>query len=288
MSEGVEDYNVSDISLLDLPILGEPETKNNTPFAGRQIKEMTENERMVYELNKKGLTVEDYEAMVKKAYEEGQSLGYQEGLEKGHEEGLSKGLEKAQTVVDAKLNTLESMIDDLSAPLSKNLEQIEGTLINVMFKVCSFIINKDLAEDEERYKSVLNKAISSIPPSDEQVKIKVSPHDRGLIQDLAAKKGWELINDEEIAQGGFRVESGLCTVDATIEATINELMEEFKSTMTPEAREVVDVIEPNTMAPMLQGSAPARTSRSGSRSSSSSRSSGGSRSSSSSRSSRRR
>jgi len=242
-----DDYEITDVSLMDLPSFESFET-DNSPFLKEEKSQLTDIERKVIEINNRGLTVEDWDELVEKGFNSGREAGYLDGSERGQKEGFNKGIEEAQAVIDAKLSIVENFIEELKTPISHQREMLEVTLMSLVLKISGILANKSLAEDEQRIKTVLSEAIDAIPPSDDKTVISISPNDRGILHDVATKNGWELVNDEQIAQGGIRVNSGLCHVDGTVSGAINELVEIFKSKMAPEARERIELVQEEVLA----------------------------------------
>jgi len=281
MSEDIGEYDVSEISLWDLPNILDESQSNETPFQGISEKELSPIERKLVDLNKNGITLQDWNELVEAGRKEGYEKGYSEAYEKAREEGYDKGLEESQPIVEAKLNTIESMISELNNPMDNVNQAIEERLLNFSLKIASLIANKTIAEDEEMLKEIVSKAVSEIPPSKEKIVFKISPNDRGVLTDLASKNGWELVNDESIAQGGFVIESGMCKIDATVEERIKNVIDDFTSKIKPVPREIVEVIEAGAFAEMTADAPVSRPSRD--RGDKSSRSSSGSSSRSSSR-----
>ena len=245
MSEN--NYEMRDISLLDLPAFEGIELIDS-PFAREDSTQLTDIERKVLEINKRGLTVLDWEKLVEEGFNAGRETGYIEGSERGRKSGYNEGIKEAQAVIDAKLSVVENFIEELKTPINNQREMLEGTLMSLVLKISGIIANKSLAEDEERVKKILTEAIDAIPPSDDKTVINISPNDRGILQDVATRNGWDLVNDEQIAQGGIKVTAGLCHVDATISGLINEAVEIFKLQMAPEARERIEKVTEEVLA----------------------------------------
>lgn len=254
----VKDYHITDVSLLDLPSF-ERVGSIDSPFANVEEVQLTEVERKVLEINRRGLTVSDWEQLVEEGFNSGREAGYVEGSERGQKNGYNEGIKEAQTVIDAKLSIVENFIEELKKPINHQREMLEGTLMSLVLKISGIIANKSLAEDEERIKVILTEAIDAIPPSDDKTVISISPNDRGILQDVATKNGWELVNDEQIAQGGLKVDSGLCHVDGTVSSVINEAVEAFKSQMAPEARERIEPVKEESLAAAVNQPADSRS-----------------------------
>ncbi len=161
-------------------------------------------------------------------------------------QGKLEGQQSCQEDKQAQLSELRSAIKAFTQACSEVdnlheelLEQSHGDMINLVIALSRKIIGREVATGRDVIADTLQNAIAMAMKHDEY-DIWVNPDDLAVVEKMVP----DLINsmqqlnhvtlktDKEILRGGCRLDSDICTVDATIEAqlqTARELFEEKNS-----------------------------------------------------------
>ena len=172
----------------------------------------------------------DIEAIRKEAYEQGKFEA---------EQTMQTGL---QTTLDAFSRACEE-VDSLHKNL---LEQSRGDMINLVIALSKRIIGRELTTGRDVIVDTLERAVElaikhneydiRLHPDDLSTVEKMVPN---LINSVQKLEHITLKTDPNITRGGCKLDSSICTVDATIEAqleTAREFLEERgPSCSTPDA-----------------------------------------------------
>lgn len=171
---------------------------------------------------------QDLEAIKKKAYAEGK-------LEA--EQAMQTGL---QQTLDAFAHACAE-VDNLHVNL---LEQSRGDMINLVIALSKKIIGRELTTGRDIIVDTLQNAIELaikhneydiwLNPEDLSTVEKIVPELIGSVQRL---EHITLKTDPKISRGGCKLDSSICTVDATIEAQL-ETAREFLEEKSPNSSEL--------------------------------------------------
>lgn len=165
-----------------------------------------------------------------------------EAYEQGKQDALQGNRESEQTQQSELRRTIEAFtracgnVDNLHEEI---LEQSRGDMINLVIALSRKIIGREVATGRDVIADTLKKAIE-LAMKNNEYDIWLNPDDLATVEkmvpDLIASvqqlNHIILKTDPEILRGGCRLDSDICTVDATIEAqleTVREFLEE-KST----------------------------------------------------------
>ena len=165
-----------------------------------------------------------------------------EAYEQGKQDALQGTRETEQTQQSELRRTIEAFtracadVDNLHEEL---LEQSRGDMINLVIALSRKIIGRELATGRDVIADTLKKAIELAMKND-AYDIWLNPDDLAVVEkmvpDLIASvqqlNHIILKTDPEILRGGCRLDSDICTVDATIDAQLETALEflEEKST----------------------------------------------------------
>lgn len=161
----------------------------------------------------------DLEALAQEQYD----LGYQECLNNLHDDYVSST--RALTTVFTEINSLRETI------LNNSMKEMQ----QLVFKIAEKILRVSVTEQNNTIIHTVEEAIRRAVKSDEFV-IQVNPSDYEVIE----KKSADFINslsglenivvkpDSKIEQGGCKIESSNCTVDATIEVQLEVIKDKIQ------------------------------------------------------------
>lgn len=169
------------------------------------------------------LTVEDIEALQKDAQEE----GYKEGFELGREAGNKAGLAAGQQQINQQLNYLKQIMTTLNTPLLELDQQVETDLITLVTTMTRQLVRRELKTQPEHVIGAVRAAMAVLPINDRKLKIFLHPQDIELVKkglSLEDDGGWNWVEDPLLTRGGVRLETLDTSIDATVEARLNSVI----------------------------------------------------------------
>ena len=157
-----------------------------------------------------------------------------------YEQGCRQGEEAARQALTAQLSPVLSAFQQATTEIvhlrATVLQQAEEDIITLAFQLARKIIQYEALEHREVLAATLTRALEHVVQQD-QIVVRVHPddvhyaaeikeelgHARGDIETLTVK------GDASIGRGGCLVESSLGTIDARIEAQLEELEQRFRA-----------------------------------------------------------
>jgi flagellar assembly protein FliH len=157
-----------------------------------------------------------------------------------YEQGFRQGEEAARQALTAQLSPVLSAFQQATTEIvhlrATVLQQAEEDIITLAFQFARKIIQYEALEHREVLAATLTRALEHVVNQD-QIVVRVHPddvnhaaeikeelgHARGDIQTLTVK------GDTSVGRGGCLVESSLGTIDARIEAQLEELAQRFRA-----------------------------------------------------------
>ena len=171
-------------------------------------------------VEKAPVTAEKLESIQKQAYEEGFSLGQKEGLEQKKNE------------IEAKIESLSSIIEVLTEPLNELDDEIVEQLAKLSMTVAKQVVRRELHTEQGEIVGIVREAMSALPASTRKIILNVHPDDAEIIrtafslgqEDESEELRWKIIEDPMISQGGCKISSENSTIDATVESRLNRII----------------------------------------------------------------
>lgn len=166
---------------------------------------------------------EGREAGLNTGLEEGRAQGRKEGYEAGRVEGQAAGEEEAlastRTEVNTKLARLEAVMGELLNPIQRHEDELETALFNLTTVLARAVVFRELSLDSSHIQLVVRQAMSSLPSTRENVKVRVNPADIDWVREVANRFEAEtsVFEDDTILAGGCKVETHHSLVDFTVE-----------------------------------------------------------------------
>ncbi|MGQ9853574.1 MAG: FliH/SctL family protein [Candidatus Oleimicrobiaceae bacterium] len=157
---------------------------------------------------------------------------------KGFADGKKTGIELAHQEMGEMYRQLGALVSQLIAEQQHLLRQAEPTLINVVMAVVRRVIRRELAGDSEYAATMVREALRYVHDSTKVV-VRMHPDDAALLRDkvgelTAGAQGLEqleLKEDPHLAPGGCLVETDLGTIDARLEAQLEEIAHELEEAL---------------------------------------------------------
>lgn len=168
-------------------------------------------------------TVEDIEALQKDAEEEGYKAGFELGREAGNKAGLTAGQQK----ITQQVNYLKQIMTTLNTPLLELDQQVETDLIALVSTMTRQLVRRELKIQPEHVIGAVRAAMAVLPINDRKLKIFLHPQDVALVKkglSLEDDGGWQWVEDPLLTRGGVRLETVNTTVDASVEARLNSVI----------------------------------------------------------------
>ena len=157
-----------------------------------------------------------------------------EDMQKIQEESYQRGLEDGKSLAERGLQhvfrSLRTAVEDLQLLREKVLRESEDHLLDLVMAVSRKVLLREVRQDRQIVVKVIQKAIADLLKTDDLV-IRVNPDDHALITSSAdsllkneiSAARFQLKPDPAVMIGGCLVETGLGTVDARIEAQLEEI-----------------------------------------------------------------
>ncbi|MBI3039867.1 hypothetical protein HYY75_12610, partial [bacterium] len=166
------------------------------------------------------------ESVQKKAYNEGFSLGQEKGFAKGEKEGLHEGKLEWQGLI----KETDMLIQELQTSRMGILKSVEEEMLKLVFGFSKRVIKIESLVQPSIVLENIHEAIGKVAEVDKIVlrinlkdKSMVESHKEEFLSHLSGVNELRIIEDGSIAPGGVKIETGVGTIDATIETQVEEL-----------------------------------------------------------------
>ncbi|MBV1883777.1 MAG: flagellar assembly protein FliH [Pseudomonadales bacterium] len=180
-------------------------------------------------------TVQDLEAVRKKAYEEGFKEGKDKGYAAGHDLGIKKGEEekKSETALIAQVARA------LMEPIDQQDQALENALLSMVVQISKLILKRELYIDSSKVMTIVREALTTLNCGSQKIKILLHPSDLANILPEIKKlpdyqESWKIIARPGLSPGGCIIESNEGFVDATVDRRVEQLINQIYSETIPE------------------------------------------------------
>ncbi|MBE0584394.1 MAG: hypothetical protein IH612_11635 [Desulfofustis sp.] len=210
-----------------------PEKENGADHG--DISAVTTPEAIVPPVTDQHVEVEDSpEAAID--LDELRETAYQEGFADGRREGLAQ----AESDFGSALAALQQISEQLSAIRETILKNSKSELIELVFALSEKIIRHSVREQDQTILATVDEALNQAVRSSEFA-VYLHPDDMAVIKErapdfIASLNDLEQIavkSDAAIEQGGCRIESETCTVDATVASQLGIIREQIENRAAP-------------------------------------------------------
>ncbi len=165
-------------------------------------------------------TAEDIERIQQEAWQEGHDLGFKEGREAGYQDGFASG--------EADVERLRQLADAFAVEGLRQDEAIAREVLDLALHVARQMLRASLQARPEGILDVIREALQSLPTLSGHHKIVAHPDDVPIVNDWLAREyshlPWKVLEDANLARGGFRIESAHSELDATLETRWREIV----------------------------------------------------------------
>ena len=161
----------------------------------------------------------------KQGLEEGLTQGHQEGYDKGYQEGHDKGHQEGREQGDTEARNaskqIQAVFDNLNQQLQTLDQQIAQDILTFAIDLTKRMISQSLTVHPELILPIVQDAIRLLPDGMPQPRLFLNPADAKIVRhhltEQTTPENWEILDDDEIIQGGCRIEAGGTEIDASIE-----------------------------------------------------------------------
>lgn len=185
------------------------------------------------------LTVAAIEKLRQQSVEEGHRKGYEAGLAEGRTKGEAlghtTGLKRAEGEINALKSTLDSMMVSISAPLEQQRDELEKSLLALVFDIAKAVINTETSTRPELLKQALEETLKTLPHGSQDLSFTVNPEDLAVLETLREQENanWAIKVDAAMQRGGLFVKDVNSYVDYSIEGRYQQVVEQLLAKDTP-------------------------------------------------------
>lgn len=161
---------------------------------------------------------EEIKALQKKAYEE--------GFKQGYDAGNNKGLAEMQT----KAKQLTTLLGFVGKPLQQFDADLEEQLSQLVLSIARLVLKKECVIGTEHIQSVIHQALSYLPASTRNVRIKLHPNDLALLTqagEALKTDEYQCVADKTVTQGGCLIDSDTSQIDASLETQLQQIFDQM-------------------------------------------------------------
>lgn len=161
----------------------------------------------------------------KQGHDEGLNKGYQEGYGNGYQEGHSKGFQEGRQQGEIEINNVimqvKAAFENLDEQLHALDQQVAQDLLSLALDLTKKMTTQAFVVQPELILPIVQDAVRQLPDAMQRLHLFLHPEDakvvRQYLNDQSAQENWEIHEDDQMIQGGCRVEAGGSEVDASIE-----------------------------------------------------------------------
>ncbi|MGM0600533.1 MAG: FliH/SctL family protein [Candidatus Rifleibacteriota bacterium] len=214
----------------------EAEARKTIEMAKENASSITEAARAEAEAIKKAAQLET-ESVRDKAYKEGYALGEDKGIAAGEEQGLHEARLDWQNL----MKESEMLINELQTSRMGLLKSSEEEMLRLVIAFAKSVIKVEPHAQPDIVLKNIDRAINKVADVDKIV-MRINMRDKAMCQAhkdefmsrLSSVTELKIIEDPTLTPGGIKIETGVGTIDATIESQANELekalIERFRKT----------------------------------------------------------
>ena len=214
----------------------EAESGKTLKMAKEAASSISESARAEAEAIKKSARLE-VDSLREKAHQE----GYQAGEDKGRSAGEAEGLHEIQLDWNNLMLESEALVNELQTSRMGILKASEEEMLKLIIAFAKTVIKVEPVAQPEIILHNIDQALNRVSEVDKIV-LRINLRDKSMCQahkdQFMARLGsvteLRIIEDSTLSPGGIKIETGVGTIDATIESQSRELekalLEKFRKT----------------------------------------------------------
>lgn len=155
--------------------------------------------------------------------EEGKKVGYEDGRILGIEEGRAAGKEEMHAQLEELRTRQETLLKNMQAALDNLDSIIPSRLVQLSLSAARSLFGKKIVNDSvnEMLQERIHNLLQDDPLFQQNTQLWVSEEDMEFVSSLfsqtLATRGWKLVADKKMHQGGCRITSDEGEIDESIE-----------------------------------------------------------------------
>ncbi len=212
-------------SMLAKKAEADAEARKNLEMARESAKSITDAARAEADAIKKAAQLE-IESWRDKAYKEGFAIGEEKGIASGEEQGLHEARLDWQNL----MKESEMLINELQTSRIGVLKASEEEMLRLVIAFAKSVIKVEPVAQPDIILKNIDQAINKIADVDKIV-MRINMRDKAMCQahkdafmaKLSTVAELKIIEDPTLTPGGIKIETGVGTIDATIESQAAEL-----------------------------------------------------------------
>lgn len=165
-------------------------------------------------------TVEELEAIREAARQEGYAQGHAEGQAAGHEAGYQDGLQMGRRDAAVELTHLQTIATTFGDAVTQADEAISNDVLELALHLARNMVRTAFEVRPELILPVVREAIDYLPTLQQPALLILHPEDALIVRSSIGhdieKSGWRIVEDEQVARGGCRVDTASNQIDAQI------------------------------------------------------------------------
>jgi flagellar assembly protein FliH len=169
-------------------------------------------------------TAAELEAIHQEAWQAGHDAGLASGQEAGREQGLAQGQAEGRASAEQRFKDAWQPLQTLAGHFSQQLQnyeiQMSGEVLSFAVKLAERLVAAHLAVDARAIEPLLREALSALPSSLAQGRLRVNPQDlavaREFLQLERPETVWQWVEDPAVARGGCLLETPALRLNLTL------------------------------------------------------------------------
>lgn len=151
---------------------------------------------------------------------EGQAAGRISGYAEGQALGLAQGLAEGRAEAAREIARLRQVADSFGAAVMDADELIAHEMLDLALDVAKAMLKFSLAVRPELVLPIVKEAIHYLPSLQQPALLFLNPDDALVVGDQIGddliKSGWRIIEDNQMARGGCRIDTASNQIDASM------------------------------------------------------------------------
>ncbi|MBI3146600.1 MAG: flagellar assembly protein FliH [Pseudogulbenkiania sp.] len=160
-------------------------------------------------------------------HQEAWQAGHDAGLAEGRLQGQAEALAEASATFSRHWESLQSLADQFAEGLGRVESELAHDILSFSVGLAERLVAAHLACDPCALESVLRQALSDLPATLGQARLRVNPDDlevaRAFLQQETPETVWQWLADPSIARGGCVIDTAHLRLDLTLAARLDAL-----------------------------------------------------------------
>jgi flagellar assembly protein FliH len=165
------------------------------------------------------VTAEAIEKIQQQAFKE----AYDEGLKSGYQEGLIK----AGAELEQHIQTLKTVLNQLTEPFAQLDQEVEQQLTELAIAIARQLVRREIKTDPGQIVAIVREAVLALPSATKKTYVYLHPEDLELVKSKLAtsepESHWRFMEDPTLSRGDCKVLTDSSSIDATVERRLASL-----------------------------------------------------------------